>query len=293
MTGAIDHANLVELAGSIGVHDVACPLCGPERRSPVNRRRKVLRVWRIAPDFATFRCARCGAAGYARADGAKTPDRTVLARARAEAARFEQATAESKRERARWLWRQRQPIAGTAGEHYLRRARGYAGPLPTTLGFLPARDRYSPAMIAAFAMPPETHHDQLSVVAAAVQAVHLTRLAPDGSGKAGSDADKIVIGAPLHAPIVLAMPSDLGGLAITEGIEDALSVHEATGLGAWAAGSAALMPTLANVVPNYVEAVTVVFDGDEAGRRNAAALSERLEARGIDTRLVACWSKAV
>ena len=42
-------------------------------------------------------------------------------------------------------------------------------------------------------------------------------------------------------------------LAITEGIEDRLTVHEATGLGAWAAGSASRMPALAYVLPGYIE----------------------------------------
>jgi hypothetical protein len=43
----------------------------------------------------------------------------------------------------------------------------------------------------------------------------------------------------LASPIVLAPPNDLLGSSITEGIEDALTMHEATGLGTWAAGSAA------------------------------------------------------
>lgn len=41
-------------------------------------------------------------------------------------------------EKAKWLWHRRQPIAGTVAERYLRDARGYQGPLPQTLAFLPA-----------------------------------------------------------------------------------------------------------------------------------------------------------
>src|SRR5262249_9168070 len=44
--------------------------------------------------------------------------------------------------KATWLWSQRQPIPGTIAERYLREARHYAGPLPSTLAFLPARDQY-------------------------------------------------------------------------------------------------------------------------------------------------------
>ena len=64
-----------------------------------------------------------------------------------------------------------------------------------------------------------------------MRGVHITRLAADGSGKAGTDRDKFMRGLARGSPIVLAPPNDLLGLAITEGIEDALSVYAATGLG--------------------------------------------------------------
>jgi len=74
------HSELVQLAGNhMGVQDAPCPRCGPERRSPANRRRKVLRIWRISPSFATYRCARCDAHGYAREDGAPASDPLELA----------------------------------------------------------------------------------------------------------------------------------------------------------------------------------------------------------------------
>jgi putative DNA primase/helicase len=41
------------------------------------------------------------------------------------------------RYRALTLWRRRQPIVGSVAERYLREARGYDGPIPATLGFLP------------------------------------------------------------------------------------------------------------------------------------------------------------
>jgi hypothetical protein len=66
----------------------------------------------------------------------------------------------------------------------------------------------------------------------------------------------------LGSPIVLAPPNDMLGLAICEGVEDALSIHRATGLGAWAAGGATRFPSLANTVPEYIEAVTVVGHDD-------------------------------
>jgi Toprim domain len=78
---------------------------------------------------------------------------------------------------------------------------------------------------------------------------------------------------------------DLLGLAITEGIEDALSAHEATGLGAWAAGAAGFMPVLAAAVPSYIEAVTVYAHEDKAGQAGAHELAEALDHRGIEIRL--------
>jgi hypothetical protein len=154
------------------------------------------------------------------------------------------------------------------------------------LGFLPGHADHPPAMIAAFGMVEEAEPGIISIAAAAVMGVHLTRLAPDGNSKAGTESDKIMVGAPLGSPIVVAPPDDLGGLAIAEGIEDALSVHEATGLGAWAAGAASFMPALAEAVPKWIECITVVVDDDDAGYSNSNALAEHLEQRGFPVRLV-------
>ena len=115
--------------------------------------------------------------------------------------------------------------------------------------------------------------------------MHVTRLAPDGTAKAGGEHDKITIGSPLGYPIVLAPPNDGLGLAITEGIEDGLSVYAATGLGVWAAGSAPYMPALADRVPAWIDCVTVVGDRDQDGVYYATKLASQLKARGFDTRL--------
>jgi hypothetical protein len=141
-------------------------------------------------------------------------------------------------------------------------------------------------MIAAFGMPDEPEPGVISISDDAVTGVHLTRLAPGGAGKAGTDVDKLMVGRPLGSPIVVAPSTDLGGLAITEGIEDALSVHEATGLGAWAAGAASFMPALAAAVPDWIECITILVDDDDAGRSNADALAEHLERRRFPVRLV-------
>jgi hypothetical protein len=125
-----------------------------------------------------------------------------------------------------------------------------------------------------------------------VRGIHLTRLKPDGSGKAGIDKDKIMLGHSIGSPIVVAPPNDVLGLAITEGIEDGLTVHQATGLGVWAAGSASRMPALADAIPDYIESVTTTVDNDDAGRRNSNELARRLHQRGIREVLMA-WPEVL
>ena len=204
-------------------------------------------------------------------------------RSSAEAAESEAAAAVEQLRKARWLWSQGKPAAGTIAETYLRRARGYGGPLPATLRLLPARGLHGPAMIAAFGLPCEPEPGRIAIADADVVGVHITRLRGDGLGKAGTQADKIMIGRSVGSPIVVAPANDLLGMVITEGIEDALSIHQATGLGAWAAGSASRMPGIAGAIPTWIECVTIVADDDFAGSRRSAELANRLAARGIDT----------
>jgi len=273
-----------QLTGArLGTFDVVCPACGPDRRSPANQRRKVLRIWRIAAGFAGYRCARCELQGFACDRDAPKPDIAELAKSRDEARQFGEAAARKKRRKAQWLWKQHRSAAGTVVEAYLRQARSYTGPLPPTIGFLPSRGELPPAMITAFGL----HADfGASVPSEVVQAVHITRLAPNGASKAGTDTDKIMIGTPRGWPIVLAPVNDGLGLAVTEGIEDGLSIFEATGLGVWAAGAASFLPALAAAVPSYIDVVSIVADPDEVGRRFARELAFRLRAREIRNRVL-------
>ncbi len=275
-------------SGRNGASDTPCPLCGPSRKSARNRSRKVLRIWDDGDGFITYTCARCQASGWAseqRSGKVTEFDRVKIERAKAEAAERQGADAAARLEKAKWLWSKRQPIAGSIAETYQRSARCYTGPLPLTLGFLPERGRHPPAQIAAFGIPEEIEPGVLTICDDALRGVHITRLAPDGLSKAGTDVDKIMLGSSIGSPVVLASVNDLLGLVITEGIENALSVHEATGLGAWAAGSASRLPALAQAVPGYVEVVTIVVDDDYAGWKNSAELAARLKARGTHAEL--------
>jgi aldose sugar dehydrogenase len=97
-------------------------------------------------------------------------------------------------------------------------------------------------------------------------------------------------GASTGWPIGIAPPNDDLGLAITEGIEDALSVQQAIGLGVWAAGSAGRMPALADKVPDYVE----IVNADDAGRRGAHALTDPMAPdRLLDQKCSAVWGETM
>ena len=153
-------------------------------------------------------------------------------------------------EKAQWLWQHRQPVAGSPAETYLREVRAYAGPLPATLGFLPPQKKSPhPAMVAAFGIPDEPEPGELVIAEHQVRGVHLTLLALDG-GKAEVKRNKLFVGSSSGWPIVIAPPNDLLGMVVTEGIEDALSARQATGLGAWAATPPDECPLLPNASPH-------------------------------------------
>jgi hypothetical protein len=286
MSSALEFERLMRITGGrMAVHDVACPLCGPEKRSPANRVRKVLRVWYVSPGFASYVCARCGVYGWSADRDTRKLDSVTHSRVAAELEERKQAAAAERLKKALWLWDQRRPVRGSAAENYLRR-RAYTGRIPPTLGFLPARAEYPPAMIAAFGFPIEREPYTLSLATEQVTGVHVTRLLPDGSDRIRADKAKIMIGFSTGTPIALSPPTDGQALVITEGIEDALSAYEATGLCAWAAGSASRLPALADAVPGWVEAVTILADDDADGRRHAGALADKLRQRGIEIRFI-------
>ena len=133
---------------------------------------------------------------------------------------------ERQRRKAAWLWRHHQDITDDCPVALYLRRRGYQGANPPTLGYLPPRDDFPPAMIACFGFAQEVEPGVIEPPAV-VQQVHLTRLTMDGH-KADIDPVKKITGPGMGVPIVISPPNDLLGLAITEGIEDGLSVYQAT-----------------------------------------------------------------
>lgn len=243
-----------------------CPVCGPSRRHPANKVRKVLGVWRDEDGGERTWCIRCGNGSTGQVGTER-----------------EEWAAQNARDRAglaNWLWRRSQPIEGTLGELYFRQGRAIQCRLPATVRYLPGCGQYSHAVISAFGRVQERASGLLSI-SGKVSAVHLTILSGDGLSR----LSKRMIGAVAGQPIVLAPMNDALGLAICEGIEDALSVHEATGLGAWAAGAATFLPKLADAVPDYCDRVSIVTDPDAQGLKMARRLSDRLQHRDFNAEL--------
>lgn len=221
--------------------------------------------------MATF-CNRCGAKGRTRKPRLAEYPAPQSAKPQPQSDRIQLARA---------LWNRAVAIEGSPAETYLREARGLSKPLPCNLRYLPNRGAHPHAMIAAFGYVAESAPGILEVPSC-VPAVHLTRLTPDECMR----LDKRMIGPVSGHPLVLAPPNDGLGLAIAEGIEDALSIHEATGLGVWAGGSAVHMTKLGPAVPDWIEYVTLIQDDDVAGRQACAQLASVLGARGFEVRTV-------
>lgn len=235
-----DLATLHNLTGGRrGIHDVACPACGPECKSAANRNRKVLRVWDDG-EFVTYKCARCEAKGWAKDGGVGG-----LARARPSPL-----PTEDKSELALFLWGKSTPAVGSIVQTYLTSRSCWVE--SAALRFLPGRGEHPPAMIARFG-------------GEAVTGVHLTKLAADGSGKAGSDPDKVMIGPSNGQPIIICDNPDREELVIAEGIEDTASVVTATGWSGWAAGSAGRIPSVVAAAARYSK-VYLAVDHDRAGK---------------------------
>jgi hypothetical protein len=263
--GTIDR----QTGGKLGTIDVPCPICGPERRSTANQRRKVLRVWRTDGGFAGYCCARCGASGYARDDSAPAPDPAALAKARAEAARFAADTSAERTSRAMSIWRAADHPAGTAVETYLAGrglelpgdAAGEAIRFHMTCPFMGER---APAMVALVR----------DIRTNKPVAIHRTVLTPDGHKGEVNGQSRAALGPTSGGAIKLTADADVTTcLGIGEGIESTLSLLRLPAVGPhtpiWSlidAGHVEQFPVLAGI-----EGLFVGVDNDESGTGQHAA----------------------
>jgi hypothetical protein len=269
-----------------------CPSCGGTDRFSVNVRKQLWNCRGFGGGDVIKLVRHVEGVSFSEAVERLTGEEWKPKRAPARTAERSKDDADHGREqhaKARWIWGRRQPLIGSVAERYLREVRAYNGPLPPTLAFLPPYKDHPPSLICAFALPSEVEPGVL-VEPCDVQSVQLIALKSDGSGKADKAdvKDGVIkrhIGAHKGLPIVVSPVNDGLGLSIHEGVEDALSAYEATGLGSWASGGATFLAALADAIPAYVECVTVAEHKDAAGQNGAHALARCLTERGVEVLL--------
>lgn len=180
------------------------------------------------------------------------------------------------------LWEWCYPPKGTLVETYLKN-RGISI-VPDILSFLPSygRDKL-PAMLAPFGIAAEPELGTYEIWRRCVVGAHITLLTQDGQKARDREGrTKIILGRRHDAPLMLVPPNDGMSLVIGEGIEKSLAWAEATGVGAWASGTAGRLPAMAKFVPRWIEHVTIIEDDNEAGRKGCRALGNALTARETD-----------
>jgi putative DNA primase/helicase len=200
----------------------------------------------------------------------------------------------TRREHLNRTWRESLPLTDPQAEParlYLAR-RGLSATAPQTLRFHPALGYYAdrclvgrhPAILA-----------QVTGQGGDAVTLHRSYLTVDGH-KALVDAPKKLMRHPSARQLTggaIRLIAPGSRLAVTEGIETALAVIEATGLPAWATGNAHLLETF--VPPPGVRQVLVFADKDRPSRQHpsghgqeaARALVTRLWAMGIQAGAIA------
>ena len=260
---ALAYHELADLCDQrIGMRDVACPLCGPSRHAPENRKRRVLRIWHQRPGFASFACARCGERGYAHGNEPRRCPRT--AKASRQILKIDAADDDLKRRinTARSLWKTAVPLPDTLGQRYFVERRqlriGVLGDLHHAL-----RWHEGIGAVVALMTDPLTNKPC---------GIHRTFLAADGT-----KSERRMLG---RQGVVRLSPDDevTLGLGITEGIEDGLAVLLSGWAPVWCATSAGAIERFP--VLSGIECLTVHADCDNAGINAAQICVDRWVAAG-------------
>lgn len=177
-------------------------------------------------------------------------------------------------------------------DRYLK-LRGLSEGAPAALRYVPSLGYFTkgkegpelkghfPAMIA-----------QITDVEGNLLAIHRTYLAAKGNGKAPVDeAKKLSNKGIMGGAIRLFEPKD-GFIAITEGIETALAVHELFGWPTWATVATAFMSGVE--LPKHIDKIVICADFDKIdplsgarpGHVAAMALREKLRAEGRTVKIM-------
>ena len=173
---------------------------------------------------------------------------------------------------ARKIWSECTDIHGSPAETYLRE-RGLRPPFPGTLRYHPAAHHGAtgqklPAMVAAVTLWPSRQ----------VVAVHRTFLTHDGSRKAPVTPDKMMLGPVKGAAVRLGPAAE--EMAVSEGIENGLSVQQAAGVATWSALSAGGVETLVLPALPLAADITICADPDPRGLEAAEKAAGRWDREG-------------
>lgn len=188
-----------------------------------------------------------------------------------------------RREQLNRTWRESVPLSHPCAEParlYLAR-RGLSVKVPEVLRFHAALGYFEenrlvadyPALIA-----------QVSDQGGEAVTIHRTYLTPDGRKAPVESPKKLMrhsLARQMTGGAIRLMPSG-NRLAVTEGIETALAVMEATGIPAWATGNAHLLATFQP--PAGIEQVLVFADKDRPSRQHPSGHGQEA-ARELVTRL--------
>ena len=210
----ISYDELAALAGNRAMVDTACPLCGPGRRSPANRKRRVLRIWHTKPGFASYCCARCRERGWARENQVIASSRSRGLReqtglrplAQLAPRRTSDLDNARRSEVALAIWQSSTPAQGTPVETYLA-SRGIHLTQHDALRFHSGLNHFSggiwPTMVALVTNGAD----------GTPLAIHRTFLARDGRNKAPVHPQKMMLGPCRGGAVRLAAAGDVLMLA--------------------------------------------------------------------------------
>lgn len=182
------------------------------------------------------------------------------------------------------IYRDSAPIEGTPAEAYLR-GRGITLPIPAALRFArlkPPKDsgaeaangpKRLPAMVALVTGP--------DGAPAGIQRTYLT----EEGRKAASTGGKVKYSLGfLRGGAIRLGPVEPTGLALCEGVEDALSLIEMGAPSAWAAAGTSMLDTM--VLPDLVRSVVIGGDADAPGRAAAERAARSIVSSGREVRII-------
>lgn len=176
---------------------------------------------------------------------------------------------------ARDIWMTATAATGTPVQRYLA-SRALTLPVPETIRF--ARLRYGkrgpthPCMVAL-----------VTDVTGQPIGIQRTFLNDAGTGKAAVPKPKLSLGHVRGGAVRLGHGA-IGGLMLTEGVEDALSLVQMEGRSAWAAAGAGMLPSMR--LPSVVRSVVIGADADDAGRAAAHKAAEAFRSEGREVRII-------